>query len=234
MNDSSTPHSRLDIDHVATRCAEESRIFFQGGTSDDSFCYELFRRAIVNRNSHAWELIFQQYRNLVSGWLRRNSAFSPVDSDVEELITITFTRFWHSLNPTKFTRFESLQALLRYLQMCAGSAVTDRLRRRRHDQLLDPIERRQNEIFGETPEQTVLADVERARFWAEIRGMLNDEQEELLIYSYFVLGLKPRQIHARFSTQFPDIEDVYRVKRNVLNRLRRAPGLEAWWQVSLG
>jgi DNA-directed RNA polymerase specialized sigma24 family protein len=123
-----------------------------------------------------------------------------------------------------------LQALLRYLQMCAGSAVTDRVRRQRHEQLLDPLDTSQAESIAAPGEVGPLTDVERARFWAAIRTLLNDEQEEVLVYSYFVLGLKPRQIYERYAQHFASIEDVYRVKRNVLNRLRRSPLLESLWQ----
>jgi DNA-directed RNA polymerase specialized sigma24 family protein len=221
---------RLGLDEIVQRCAEESRLFFKGQPCNDGYCYELFRRAIVERNSYAWDAVYQQYRNLVSGWVRRSSGFEAAGGDAEELVNFTFTKLWRSLTPAKFSRFDNLQAVLRYLQMCAGSAVTDRVRRRRYEQFLEPLEDFGIELSNHHAEQAVLSELERARFWANVREHLNDEQEEVLVYSYFILGLKPRQIFDRFSEQFDAIEDVYRVKRNVLHRLRRSPELQMWWE----
>lgn len=225
---------RADVDELARHCAEESRLFFKGQPSDDHYCYELFRRAIVDRNSYAWDSIYQQYRNLVSGWVRRCSGFEAAGGDVEELVNFTFAKLWRSLTPAKFSRFDTLQALLRYLQMCAGSAVTDRVRRRRNEQFLEPLEVLGTQASGERVEGHVLTEVERSRFWADVRQHLNDEQEEALVYGYFVLGLKPRQIYDQFGARFDAVEDVYRVKRNVLNRLRRATQLQTWWESEAG
>lgn len=224
------PVQRLPLDELVQRCSEESRHFFKGQPCDDHYCYELFRRAIVERNGYAWDSIYQQYRNLVSGWVRRSSGFEAAGGDVEELVNFTFAKLWRALTPAKFSRFENLQALLRYLQMCAGSAVTDRVRRRRFEQYIEPLDSLGTEASRDRVERAVLTEVERTRFWAGVRELLNDEQEEVLVYSYFVLGLKPRQIYDRFGEQFTAVEDVYRVKRNVLNRLRRAPELQTWWE----
>ena len=41
------------------------------------------------------------------------------------------------------------------------------------------------------------------------------------MYGTFILALKPRELYARFRETFRDVDDVYRVKLNVLVRLRR-------------
>jgi hypothetical protein len=41
------------------------------------------------------------------------------------------------------------------------------------------------------------------------------------VYGSFVLALKPRELYAQFREAVRDVNEVYRVKENVLARLRR-------------
>jgi hypothetical protein len=50
---------------------------------------------------------------------------------------------------------------------------------------------------------------------------LHDEKERRVVYGSFVLALKPRELYAQFQDTFRDVNEVYRVKENVLARLRR-------------
>ena len=53
------------------------------------------------------------------------------------------------------------------------------------------------------------------------------EQERLLVCLMYVHGLKPSEVCAGYARLFPSVEDVYRVKRNLLERLRRNRRLRA-------
>ena len=37
--------------------------------SHESYCFEMFRRAIVEKSEHCWALIYQQYERLVCEWI---------------------------------------------------------------------------------------------------------------------------------------------------------------------
>jgi hypothetical protein len=63
--------------------------------------------------------------------------------------------------------------------------------------------------------------VHRQEFWREINARVRDEKEHRVVYGSFVLALKPRELYAQFRETFRDVNDVYRVKENVLARLRR-------------
>jgi len=41
----------------------------------------------------------------------------------------------------------------------------------------------------------------------------------------FVSGLSPREILAKYPERFQDVYDVYRTKRNMIERLRRSTAL---------
>ena len=47
----------------------------------------------------------------------------------------------------------------------------------------------------------------------------------MLLYLSAALDLSPRQIHARYPNLYPTVQDVYRMKRNVLDRLRRSQAM---------
>ncbi|MDQ7028495.1 MAG: sigma-70 family RNA polymerase sigma factor [Ardenticatenia bacterium] len=219
----------MSNDLLAKRCAEERERFFRRQPTDNRFCFELFRRAILYRNEHAWQILYEQYSSLVSGWIRQSSGFQAGQSDLEELVNLTFTKFWQSVPASKFRSFVSLEAVLQYLRLCAGSVVMDMARRRKHESRLMPYET----IMGgmadhRNVEQDVLDDLTRQRFWQEIQTLLANETEMKVIFCYFILGMKPRQIQAAYPDTFPSVELVYQIKRNVLNRLRRSKSLERW------
>ncbi len=51
----------------------------------------------------------------------------------------------------------------------------------------------------------------------------------MLIYLKYELGLKSAEIQARRPDLFPSVGDVYRLERNILDRLRRSEALERWF-----
>jgi hypothetical protein len=69
----------------------------------------------------------------------------------------------------------------------------------------------------------------RVALWQVVNEHLHDECERVLVHLRFELGLKSAEVQAHRPDLFPCIGDVYRVTRNVLDRLRRSPALRAWW-----
>lgn len=230
MNTTPQPQM-MDVDDLSDACMKESAKFFRDEISDDRYCYELFRRALKLQNQHAWESVWKNYRNLVSGWVRNNGSFETANMSVDELVTLSFEKFWHAICTGRtFDGFPSLQALLQYLRTCCASAVTDSFRRHKHERFLIDIDDALSLAGSHRPEGQLIEDEERTLFWEKIQGLLQNESERLLIHSYFVIGLKPRQIQERYSGEFPAIQDVYRVKRNIMNRLKRADDLQDYWR----
>nr|WP_290667450.1 hypothetical protein [Ardenticatena sp.] len=219
------------IDKLIDECARQSNRFFTDGVSEDESCFELFRRAIVHRNQVAWEAIYNQYHKLVRYWIQHcSSAYFTHEDDIQSLVNATFAKFWHSIPPEKFDNFKSLRALLGYLKLCAGSATTDRIRRQKYQTLLTDLEEVRTLPSDDDIEQSSLDKAAREQFWAYIQTQLKDEDEWFVIYHTFVLGWKPRDIQKEFPQRFPDVKDVYRVKRNVLDRLRRSEGMRRWME----
>jgi hypothetical protein len=227
------PISQLNLGRISQRCAEESQRFFKRQEYDDRYCFELFRRAFGQRESRAWDVIFTQYQPLVLGWITRHPSFPSLGEDAEYYVNRAFERMFTAVTPEKFKGFADLRQLLRYLQMCTGSVIIDAVRRlEQADQIaLDETEHISHPEEVDVEDQ-VAANHQRTRFWAWLQTRLKDEQERTVMYGCFVLDMKPRELCDAHQQTFTTVADVYRIKQNVLERLRRDPEvrsfLEGW------
>lgn len=217
--------SQMDLSGLERHCAIESERFYRGQAHDTRFAYELFRRALVGRCERAWEIIFNHYHTLVESWVRRSGAFASSGESSEFFVISAFTRFWQAVNPERFSSFTSLAALLHYLQLCASCVVIDSVRAQSWAEMLP--EESANPARGPqaSPDEEAMERVNRVEFWRYINSLLNDEAERVVVYSSFVLDMKPGDIFERRSDLFASIHDVYNVKRNILGRLSRNPDL---------
>lgn len=213
----------LALSGVAQQCAQQTDRFFQRLQYDPRYCFELFRRALLERNQQAYALLYQQYQALVAGWVERHPSFPALDEEVQYFVNRAFEKMWRALTPSKFERFPDLKSLLSYLKLCAGSAVMDHARTGRLDMIDDePGDLQIADTGAEVdPEQHTVGRVQQEEFWRLILTRLADERERLVVYGSFVLALKPRELSAKYPQVFADVNEIYRIKQNVLERLRR-------------
>ena len=219
---------QLGLAGVARRCAEETSLFFQKKRHNPKFCFEMFRRAIVDRSQGAWDLVYTQYRPLVIGWIQRHSSFPGRGEEVQYYVNRAFEKMWVALPPERFQRFPDLKSLLRYLQMCAHSVIIDDSRRAQLQLVdLESDDHPEQVLADETPTGGEEWDrFRREELWQEVTARLKDERERVVVYGSFVLALKPRELYARFEASFRDVKEVYRIKENVLARLGRDTELQ--------
>jgi hypothetical protein len=215
----------LTLAGIAQRCAQETERFFQRQSHDPRYCFELFRRAILQHDSLAWELIHTQYQPLVTRWVQRHPAFEVSGEELQYFVNRTFEKLWVALTPEKFGRFSDLQPLLRYLKMCVHSVIIDHTRSAEQSTWDIQAEESAAENIGTGPaiENGVLDQIYQHQLWEWINSRLNDEKERVVMYGSFALALKPRELFSQFRTMFSDVDEVYRIKQNILARLRRDP-----------
>jgi DNA-directed RNA polymerase specialized sigma24 family protein len=176
----------------------------------------LFRRAIVEGDQAAWETLYGRYRRLVGSWLRRHSASPLVGEADDYLINRTFERFWLYVKPERFDSFAGLPALLQYLKLCAHGVLMDEVRSQARRQAMHGCD------HAQPPNLDDIGEREAAHIlWQAISAEVRDELERLIATLSFVQGLKPREIYKQHPEQFADVAEVYRIKRNLLDRLRR-------------
>jgi hypothetical protein len=212
----------LTLDDVVAACQDETRRFRRGERTEGGACLELFRRAICGRDSAAWEAIIAQYRGIVLAWVRQGSAPASAREPDDFWVGRAFERLWSAIGPERFDHFAGVPALLKYLKMCVHSVVLDDVRARAAAQTA-PLEASEREAERDAPDAEVLA-VQRLsgdELWAAIDAFLTDDTERLVVRCSFVLDLKPGEIYELHRDRFTGVAEVYRVKRNVLDRLRR-------------
>ena len=224
-----TDPASLNLTTLSRRCAQENERFFQRRPYDPAYCFELLRRAICDANGRAWELVYAQYQALVAGWVRRHNLFTAVDEEISYFVNRAFEKMWSVLTPEKCKDFPDLKSFLRYLQMCVHSVLVDFMRRKEQVMLSAQVSSEETAVptssAGPSLEAQIISRERRQELWEWLKGQFKNEKEEQLIYAMFSLGLKPREIAERFPHTFRDVREVYRVKENVMARLRRAPKL---------
>lgn len=213
----------LPLEDIAQRCAHETDRFFQHQDHDPRYCFELLRRAIADRCQRAWEFVYAQYQPLVTSWVERHAAFSSCSEEAQYFVNRAFEKMWTALTPVGFGRFPDLKSLLRYLQMCVHSAILDVVRVAERSTVVTQVEEMTTRGDPEvaTVEDQALDRMQWQAFWEEISARLHSDQERQVVYGSFVLAMKPRELCAQFPDLFRDVNEVYRVKENVLARLRR-------------
>lgn len=222
----------MDVATLARCCHEETAHFLSRQPSRDAFCMELFRRAVVDREDAAWQAIYSAYTVLVRKWITTLGLAAQAGADADDLVNAAFERFWRAMDGPKFGQFSSLGALIQYLKMCTRCAVIDYQRARAvrsAEVLVSDCEDALRDMAADVDVETeALVASSEADLWATLRAVLGEPHDMLVARLSFVDGLTPRQIQALHSTAFASVGDVYRIKRNVLERLRRHSALRAY------
>jgi DNA-directed RNA polymerase specialized sigma24 family protein len=189
--------------------------------------YELFRRAIVERDNEAWAAIYTHYRQLLISWARNACARAPSVCQYEDIADRALARAWSALTAEQFAQFPSLAALLAYLRTCVGAAAIDAAR-------AEATRERAYQKLGlpsvTTPEELVLGAQSRDELWRLLNKLVSNEHERIILIESFVLGLPPRMILERHLDRFADVPAIYGAKRNLLNRLERSRDLRQIYQ----
>lgn len=215
----------IELGALARRAQIESRSFYRHEAYDPRFAYELFRRALVERDEVAWSHLFEQYAPLVDHWVRRSGAFTISGESSEFFVSAAFTRFWRAIPAARFASFPSLAALLNYLRRCATCVVIDTARAQSCADLLpEECVNWNDQRLGHADEEAT-ERVSRQEFWGLVDHLLASEAERVVIRCSYILGMKPSEIYARYRDQFSGVEEVYTLKRALLTRLRKSPEL---------
>lgn len=217
----------LSTAELAQRCEAEQEQYRQRLPVDERASLELFRRAIQQRDALAWELIYEQWKGLLIHWLLQHPAASLAlkYEPSESYITAAFSKFWQATTARSQQakqEFSSLNRILAYVRSCLNSVVLDAVRQ---------ANARQYEVgekaIAEGAVSQQPAEWDEA-LWKCIELALPSQRERALVYLRYVLGYRPREVVTTHPQVFPDVDEVYRMERNILQRLRRHPALARW------
>lgn len=197
---------------------EEMYKYRQGKPFNDQFALELFRRALRERDPLAWEAIQQNFYGIVMRWLQGHPmriAACRLDSE-ENYVAQTFARFWIATVNNPNLAFRSLAAVLQYLRACLNGLILDTLRTYSRSQEITLPE-------SDALEELAVDDGDDAdELWEVIKSLLPDERQQRVAYLLFYCNLKPREIIRYLPQEFSNIHVIYRLRRNIIDRLTRA------------
>jgi hypothetical protein len=215
------PPAQLSISELIQGARREIAQFQRRRATDDCYAYELMRRAIVLQDDLAWSGMYELYHPVVSSWILCQVP-KPVGEDLEALVNEAFARFARAMTAQKWCNFACVSALLGYLKCCAKSAATDYHRwgqPRQHEDSLESLSQSQEPLSDDCAE-SVIERLAAQELWRIVSCEAPAEEERLILILHIAHGMPPRTLQQRYPTVFPRVQDIYRIKRNVLERLQ--------------
>ncbi|HYG60343.1 MAG TPA: hypothetical protein VD902_19915 [Symbiobacteriaceae bacterium] len=181
-------------------------------------------QALEQRDQPSWDGVWRRWRPRVAGWVRRHPQYAYTGEEVDYFVNRAFEKLWRAVDGSKLERFASPAQLIQYFKLCVHSAVLDELRGARlekaqvagsTDDLVDVPDAR----LG--VEEDALTRVRREELWSSIARHARTDGERVLVVAGLVRGMAPREIASRYPGLFGGVADVYRLKRNLMDRLSR-------------
>jgi hypothetical protein len=219
-----SPCSALNIPQLAARCLREIANYHQGEPCTDKYGVELFYRATVLSDPEAWEWIQHCFSDIVLSWLHRHpyrEIACRLDNE-ENYVAQTFERFWQATALTQKVAFNTLAAALRYLKLSLNATVLDSLRANARSREVSLPE------TGE-PGEPYIEDVSSSsEVWEVIQTMLPNKREQRLAYLLFYCGLKAREIVRYLPQEWSNVQEIYRLRRSITERLFRNADQLRW------
>jgi DNA-directed RNA polymerase specialized sigma24 family protein len=207
------PLRTLRVSELVERCQREIQTHRHGEPSNEAYSLELLRRAIVQDDQAAWAGIQQCFGKLVRSWLhghpRREAAYH-LESE-ETYVALAFERFWQATVQQQIV-FRTQGGALVYLRASLHGAILDTLRASSRPREVSLPE------SGE-PQVEDRADSDQVR--EVLQSMLPNAREQRLAYLLYHRGLKPREIVRFCPQEWNDVQEIYRLRRNILERLLR-------------
>ncbi len=221
------PCCEISLPVLAAQCLRELDHYRSGEPCTDAYGLELFHRATFQDNQEAWAWVQHCFGGMVRGWLRRHpqrEVACRLESE-ENYVAQTFERFWQATASNQQVEFSTLAAALQYLRASLNGAILDMLR----------AYARPGEISlpgpGEPGEPLVEDNTENSEVWEILHMILTNPREQRLAYFLFHCGLGPREMIRFCPQEWSDVQEIYRLRRNIMERiLRNADHLR--WRLS--
>src|SRR6266700_4985167 len=215
----------MSLDTLAEYSQREIRKYRNKEPGDDAYILEIFRRAVIMKNDAAWAVLREQFRENLHLWISRHPARDVAlhIEDEQSYIDDAFRRFWQAVSEQKLT-FSALADALSYLRLCLYCSITDTVR---------AYSRVKEEVISDydqsTWEEPSIEDrYDEYDYWETIQNILPGEKERRVAYLHFHCNLKPREIMRYCSGEFSGEEEIYRLKRNITERILRNADKILW------
>ena len=197
--------------------------------SHERFCFELFRRALVDDDQSCWDAIYGQYQNLIHGWILKVTSghYAVGIMTIEDIGQDARRAFKRSYTAEKLALADGVGSVLKYLKSTVISATQLAQQKASKELLQDEwvsevVDMHRGESpEHQSPESAVLGAMESDALWQVIDDACHDEREQLVARLSFVSNLTPRRMMALHPDVFDDEESIYKLRKNLVKRLRR-------------
>jgi DNA-directed RNA polymerase specialized sigma24 family protein len=218
----------VSLEDLRSEALEQEHNFVNRLPSQDAAGVELFRRAIDLGDERAWATVIELYRGLLHAQAGRQVIRGLVDEDDAFCVDRAFQRFWRATRARGMHDFGDLGSILKYLKLCLGSVLLDEARARKRQSSVSIDDLPPEAHLSTDPTAMVIGHNAGRDLWLAVDAELRDDDERSVAYMSFVTGLTPHEIFDRCADHFADITDIYRIKRNVIDRLRRSPAIQSF------
>lgn len=211
---------------------------------DDSYCLELFRRAVQDHDETAWAFIYTAYsteeflgEHYILKWVRswlhgRHGAVIRSAFTEEEIVQEIWLRFANSEAARTFN-FETMSQLMSYLRRMVNNFIMDTARRRvpkiiepSTDQEAAHLEQRIRTVPDLRSQSVDMAMAEDESLEGLLREIgdqiITNESEWLVFRGYFLERLPPRKLYGIYPDRF-DPGEVEVIRTRLVRRLRKSP-----------
>jgi DNA-directed RNA polymerase specialized sigma24 family protein len=213
----------LSVFALVEGCQREIQAYRRGEPSHEAFGLELLHRAIEQGDQDAWAGLQQCWSELVRDWLyghsRRETALS-FESE-ESYVALAFERFWQSTTRQQL-HFGTVSGALAYLHACLHGAILDALRAySRPAEVPLPESGTQGELYA-------VDQIGSGDLWEVLQVLVPGAREQRLAYLLYHCGLKPREIVRFCAPEWGDVQEIYGLRRTMVERLRRNASQFRW------
>lgn len=207
---------QVNLTALAVLCPDELKRFRRREPTEGRYCLALLRAALKEQSNEAWNVLQQCFSDIVRSWIHNhpNASIALSRDSEENYVAQTFSRFWFAMRKQQ-VEFTSLQSVLGYLHATLNGILIDTMRMYLHSRIVPLPE---TDIIKEpTTEERSFGQ----ELWESVQLLLSDAREQRLVYLLYYCGLKPREIMLRCPGEFANVKEIYRLNKNVIERLRR-------------
>ena len=212
------PLRNMSTQALAVRCRREINSYRRGETQELPSGLELFYRARTQHDGVALNALRQCFSEFIQNWIRRHPQKEVVcrlESE-EYYAAQAFELFWQAVLHRQVPECATLPTVLACLQASVNGVILDALR---------TFSQSSKSAFLETDdagESVVERNGNRATLWENIQSMLPNEREQRVAYLLFHCGLQPGDIVRCDPREFSDVQEVVRLRHNIMKRLVRS------------
>jgi hypothetical protein len=207
----------LSVPILPAQCLREIDTFQRGDPCTETSSVELVRHATLQEDQEAWAWMHHCFGSVVHSWLRDHpsrEAACHLESE-EHYVALAFERLKQATRLPQQVALGTLDEVLRYLRASLNGAIVDRLRAHARQQAVPPSEP------GARKEPYVQDTNDSSGLWESLQTLLPNLREQRVAYLLFHAGLKPGEIVRLCSQEFPDMQEIYRLRCTILKRLLR-------------